>query len=409
MNADKRIQFVLLLSAFICVHLRFQSPVSAADPRFRAQTIDDKIQIGFGVTVADVDGDGKPDVLLADKTQFAWYRNPTWEKFVIAENLTKRDNVCLAAQDIDGDGKCELAVGADWDPNDREHSGAVFYMIAPADRTKKWEAVPLPAEPTVHRMRWVQLADDKWALVVVPLHGRGADAKGDGPGAKILLYHPPAGDPHTPWTTELFDDKLHVVHGLEVSGKWTIHLASREGVMIAQNSDGRGWFKQLTPRDDTHPSSEVCEGVLRPGEAGVSDQLMMATIEPFHGNLLAVGVTEPKTLTFARHVLTDKLVEGHALGWVWRYAKTGPHPSDALAVGWRGRGAGTSRGVAIWTPLDPRAREWRETVIDDAMACENLCIADLDGDQKADIIASGRATHNVKIYWNETDGEPPKR
>ena len=48
--------------------------VPPAEPRFRAQTIDDKIQIGYGVAVADVDGDGKPDILLADKRQIVWYR-----------------------------------------------------------------------------------------------------------------------------------------------------------------------------------------------------------------------------------------------------------------------------------------------------------------------------------------------
>jgi hypothetical protein len=269
---------------------------------------------------------------------------------------------------------------------------------------QKWEAVSLPAEPTVHRMRWVKLADEKWALVVVPLHGRGTDAKGDGPGARILLYHPPA-NPRDPWKTDLLDDTLHVAHGVEIFGAWTINIAAREGVMMMQNSDGRGWFKQLAPRGDVHPSSEICTGVLRPGQDSVSDQLMMASIEPFHGNVLAVGVTEPRTLKFARHVLSDKLVEGHALGWVWRYAKTGPHPSDALAVGWRGHGAGSSIGLAIWTPLDALGREWRETVIDNQIACESLIIADLDGDQKADIIAAGRASHDVKIYWNETAEE----
>src|ERR1051325_10498775 len=76
-------------------------------PKFRAVEID-KIQIGYAVTVADVDGDKKPDILVVDKKQIVWYRNPTWEKFVIAENLTQLDNVCIAAADIDGDGKAEI-------------------------------------------------------------------------------------------------------------------------------------------------------------------------------------------------------------------------------------------------------------------------------------------------------------
>src|SRR4051812_6066341 len=85
-------------------------------PKFRAVEIDSKIEIGYGLAIADVDGDKKPDILLADKKQIVWYRNPTWEKFVIAENLTKLDNVCIAAADLDGDGKAEIAAGAGWNP-----------------------------------------------------------------------------------------------------------------------------------------------------------------------------------------------------------------------------------------------------------------------------------------------------
>src|SRR5438477_12630148 len=94
-------------------------------PNFNAVEIDSKIDIGYGVAVADVDGDKKPDILLADKKQIVWYRNPTWEKFVMVENLTKLDNVCIAAADIDGDGKAEIAVGAGWNPSDTVGSGAV--------------------------------------------------------------------------------------------------------------------------------------------------------------------------------------------------------------------------------------------------------------------------------------------
>jgi len=32
--------------------------------------------------------------------------------------------------------------------------------------------------------------------------------------------------------------------------------------------------------------------------------------------------------------------------------------------------------------------------------CYALAVADVSGDGKLDIIAGGRATHNVKIYWN---------
>src|SRR4029078_7071615 len=80
-------------------------------PQFRAATLDDKVEIGYGVAIADVDGDRRPDILLADKKQFVWYRNPggdlgtaPWQKFLLAENLTAKDDVCIAAQDIDGDG-----------------------------------------------------------------------------------------------------------------------------------------------------------------------------------------------------------------------------------------------------------------------------------------------------------------
>src|SRR5438128_402329 len=183
---------------------RFLQAGEVPVPRFRSAEIDAKIEIGYGITVADVDGDNKPDILLADKKQIVWYRNPTWEKFVIAENLTRLDNVCIAAADIDGDGRAEVAVGAGWNPNDTVNSGAVFYLIALKDRTQRWEPVELAHEPTVHRMRWLRKGGGKYELVVAPLHGRG-NKNGEGTGVKILAYKVPA-NPHDAWTTAVVDD-----------------------------------------------------------------------------------------------------------------------------------------------------------------------------------------------------------
>ncbi len=36
------------------------------------------------------------------------------------------------------------------------------------------------------------------------------------------------------------------------------------------------------------------------------------------------------------------------------------------------------------------------------MDTEDLMVGDFNGDGRPDIVASGRATRNIKIYWNET-------
>src|SRR3979490_747315 len=109
------------------------------EPKFQAQVLDDHVEIGYRPAIGDVDGDGKPDILLADKKQFVWYRNGDWKRFVMVENLTEHDNVCIAARDITGDGMVEVAVGAQWNPSETsnvEQSGSVHYLIRPKDPTQ---------------------------------------------------------------------------------------------------------------------------------------------------------------------------------------------------------------------------------------------------------------------------------
>jgi hypothetical protein len=355
-------------------------------PTFKPQTIDEKIQIGYGITTADVDGDGKLDVLLADKKQFAWYRNPTWQKFIIAENLTPRDNVCLAAEDLDGDGKCELAVGADWDPGDRQHSGAVFYMVAPPDRTQKWEPIKLHAEPTVHRMRWLTLPDKGHGLIVAPLHGRGADGKA---GSRILLYRYPA-DVRGKWQTTLLDDSMHLTHGMEVTPEHQVRIAGREGVLDILLKDAKPTLAKswLVQPDIGYPFKGA-------GEFRSVDFGTFATVEPMHGNQLVVHKADS-----ARHVLSERLIEGHALAVGHVLGSASRHAGLAageIVVGWRGGGG----GIHLFVPLDGTYARWRESAVaDSGIACEDLCLADLDDDGRLDVIASGRATHNVVIYWN---------
>ena len=159
--------------------------------QWRAHEID-RIEIGYGLKLTDVDGDGRTDIVLADKKTIQWYQNPDWNKHVIARDLTERDNVCIAARDIDGDGRCEIAVGGQWNYKESVKDGAVFYLDPPEDRTQPWKPIKLYHEPSTHRMHWVRSGEKQFKLMVKPLRGRGS-VDGNGAGLKLLAYTPTNG------------------------------------------------------------------------------------------------------------------------------------------------------------------------------------------------------------------------
>lgn len=370
-------------------------------PRFQAQEIDSGLGIGYGLALADVDGDGRTDILLADKDVIAWYRNPAWTKHVLAEKLTEKDHVCIAARDIDGDGKAEVAVGAQWNPGDTVNSGAVFYLEAPADRTQLWKPVQLAHEPTTHRMRWVRNRAGRYDLVVAPLHGRG-NKNGEGAGVRLLAYHKPqqAGEA---WNTTLIHDSMHLTHNFEVipsppDEAEPLLLAGREGIVRLTPGDA-GWQAQWVTRHDQPGLAGA--GEVRWG-AFAGGQPYVAAIEPMHGNQLVLYTPPPegpKDGLWQRTVLDDTLADGHALAC---FDLLGLN-NRQIAVGWRSmQRIGPKVGVKLFYTTKENGQGWQQQLIDDnTMACEDLMGADLDGDRDVDLVAAGRRTKNLKIYWNQ--------
>lgn len=387
--------FTTMKNTPLLLALVLVSPGFAAErafPVFEAQTVSDKVGIGYGVAVADIDGDKLPDLILVDKAEVAWFKNPSWEKHTMVTSLTKQDHVCLAVRDIDGDGRAEVAVGAAWNPGDTVNSGAVFWLEAPADRTQLWKAVELPHEPTVHRMKWVADGKGGFELVVAPLHGRG-NKNGQGEGAKILAYSRPA-SPDAPWTTRVVSGQWHQTHNFtprdftSAAGEELI-VAGREGVFLCQR-DGESW-KQSRLATSATGAGEISLG------KGPEGSRFLATIEPMHGNEAVIYTPkEGQAGDWERTVLDESLVDGHAVVCA-DFAGTG---SDQIVVGWRAMG---KPGVKVGVKLFQRdGGKWLATMVDDAMACEDLVAADLNNDGLPDLVAAGRATHNLKVYWNRT-------
>lgn len=361
--------------------------------KWRAQQID-KITIGYGVQLADVNGDGKTDIVLADKKTIQWYESPTWTKHVIAKDLTVRDNVCVTARDIDGDGKCEIAVGGQWNYPESNKDGAVFYLIPPEDRTQPWTPKQLYNDPSTHRMHWVKGPADSFQLMVKPLRGRGT-VDGVGPGLRLLAYSMPT-NPADEWKHAVVCDFLHLSHNFhpvnwDDDPEEEMIVAAKEGVWHFDRSGNDWTATQLTDKF----AGEVRDGKLPNGRR------FIATVEPKHGNvcqaygepLSGEGLWEPlKTLD-------DKLKDGHALACA-DFLGVG---YDQIVVGWRAMNDPGEPGIKLFTPMNDDGREWRETILSTSeIAVEDIKVGDLNGDGKIDIVAAARQTKNLTILFNET-------
>lgn len=346
---------------------------AAAEPvSFKTQEIAAKIGVVYALSIADVNGDGKPDIVAINNNQLLWFENPSWTRHVVTEKVTERDNVALAPLDIDGDGKLDFALGADWQPTNTTGGGSLHWVSSAG------QVHNLGAYPTLHRIRWIDVdGDGKPELVVVPLHGIGTKGPdwNDGPGARILVFTPPKNPAKEPWTSEVADESLHIVHNFIGAGR-EIWVASAEGVFALSRAKDGKWSKRL-----------IAEG--RPGEikmGTVAKRRYLATVEPWHGTSIVVYEEAPGP--WKRTVVDAEVNQGHALAWA-DFDRDG---NDELVAGWRGK----PWGLALYRFANGA---WNKTLIDDGVAVEDAVAADLNGDGRPDIVAGGRNTANIRIYW----------
>jgi hypothetical protein len=213
---------------------------------------------------------------------------------------------------------------------------------------------------------------------------------------------------------EVADARNNIMHNVTVmklpatDAQDTIVTASREGLFAIRRGANGAWTRR-----------QIGEGA--PGEVKlgtVEGRRMLATVEPWHGSGVAIYVEEPEGL-WTKTTIESELSEGHALGW----GDFNGDGRDELAVGWR---SGPDAGIAVYAvdrtgqlvgqqPVEVgvsglssgrrgggRGGRGASGPPPQGIDTEDLTVVDLDGNGRPEIVASGRATRNVKIYWNET-------
>ena len=393
--------FALALAAQILLSLTARA---AEFPKFEAKTIDPEVgKVCYAVTLADVDGDGKQDIVAVTENRVLWYQAPDWKQRVIIEDQTERDNVCIAPLDIDGDGKIDFALGAGWL---NKNIGSIHWLSRGASLDEKWHVHLIGQEPWTHRMRFANVSGGtRPQLVVSPLN------KTQGDGVRLLAFSIPANPKIDPWTSQVLNASLNRMHNhwhLDWDGNGIADTvtSSQEGVhLITPSAIRDGVANWLTTKvgngatgdkPETKGAGEIKVGKLKNGPR------FIVTVEPMHGQACVVYV-EPKADEktadglWPRHVIDATLNRGHAL-WTCDIDGDG---GDEIVLGFSDPGPGPIKGpgVFIYKADDTTATKWTKHTIDDGgMATEDLICADLNGDGKLDIVAGGRASHNVKLY-----------
>jgi hypothetical protein len=390
-----------------CMSLAPAITVGAVE--FQRHTID-SFPAGYQVAVADINGDGRPDViaLSTEANRVDWYENPTWKSRPVARTAR---NIDIALRDIDGDGRPEIALASGFNFSDSNRGGEIQWLDQPAEAEGLWQLHPIAVDPVTHRLRWGDLdGDGRPELIHAPLFGRDSKGASDPKPAHLWAFQLPRDLRAGPWEPWKIDETLTVLHGIHVGdldgdGRDEILTASFEGIHRF-DWEGEGsaahWnriqiAKGAEPRDQK-PGTARGSSEVAPGKLGKAGRSFLAAIEPWHGNEVVVYTQAGKGEAWNRHVLDDTLKEGHALV----VADLDGDGEDEIAAGWRG-GEG---GLVVYDSLDGTGEHWGRTPMDRGIAVEGAVAADINGDGKLDLVAiAGRSN---LLVWYENLGSKPK-
>ena len=337
--------------------LFFALPLWAAAPpaRFTEHTIASDLKGGYQIVVADLNHDGKPDLiaLASGLTELVWYENPGWQRHVIAGGFSHMINCTVVP--VKGDPIPDIVLASEFANQAKNSIGIVSVLRHHGDPREPWTVTEIDRLTTSHRLRTADIDGSGNRVVVnAPLTGAKAEAPDYRDQTPLVFYRPgPLTD--KPWKRELIGaENSGVVHGIYIvdwdgDGRDEILTASFTGIHLFKFGKDLRWTRTEIAAGDPAAwpksgSSDVAVGRL----AGAR---FLAAIEPWHGN--QVAIYRQANSKWERQVIDSSLADGHTIVT----ADLNGDGLDEVIAGFRGG----ARSVYIYYPAGGK---WTRETLD---------------------------------------------
>lgn len=302
--------------------------------------------------VGDINGDAFPDVVVVKNLDghLVWFENSgqpvkdkVWKRHVLTTDLKRAYDVALV--DLNGDGLLDVAASA-WNGNH------IAWFVHPgrANVNALWKKEMI--DPELAEARTIRSAD---------FNGDGKpDVLSTGRIANLTAWYDQGSAASQPWKRHVIDDKSpQPVHGqpIDLDGDGDMDVVMALGMLA-------------TPGQEDTNQVVWYENVGRPGKGDTWSKHVIAAL-PFAFEAIAADLDGDRDL-------------------------------DVVATAWGGV------GQVIWLENKGNAQaEWKPHVLKDRWPRANQpIVADLDGDQRPDIIATAESGANELRWWRNAGVSP---